>query len=151
MIFFRRTMELHLFFCYSWISLIWHIFPCQFYIFITLDPWLFLKVLNKVKSEYLHKPESLLIIDLLPFAKLLELLAINHSLSERRTIFVSQLLKFVVFWLFYNLHGCALPCSWLDNAIWFSTLPGCQGSCGIVPNGPADLVVSFNIHQGLKC
>ena len=25
------------------------------------------------------------------------------------------------FWLLYNLHGCALPCSWLDNVIWFST------------------------------
>ena len=29
--------------------------------------------------------------------------------------------------------------------------PGCQGSCSIVRNGPAGLVVSFNICQGLKC
>ena len=29
--------------------------------------------------------------------------------------------------------------------------PGFQGYCGIVPNGPAGLVVSFNIRQGLKC
>ena len=28
---------------------------------------------------------------------------------------------------------------------------GCQVSCGIVPNGPASLVISFNIHQSLKC
>ena len=35
-----------------------------------------------------------LIIELLPFAKLLELLATDHSLSERRIIFVPWLLKF---------------------------------------------------------
>ena len=29
--------------------------------------------------------------------------------------------------------------------------PGCQGSCDIVPNGPAGSVVSFNIFQCLKC
>ena len=34
------------------------------------------------------------IIDLHPFAKPLELLAINHSSSERRIIFVPRLLKF---------------------------------------------------------
>ena len=28
--------------------------------------------------------------------------------------------------------------------------PGCQGSCGILPNGLADSVVFFNIRQGLK-
>ena len=29
--------------------------------------------------------------------------------------------------------------------------PGCQGPCGIVPNGPAGSVASFSICQGLKC
>ena len=38
---------------------------------------MFLKVLNKVNFKGLHKPKLYLIIDLLPFAKLL--LAINHS------------------------------------------------------------------------
>ena len=28
---------------------------------------------------------------------------------------------------------------------------GCRCSCVIVPNGPAGLIVSFNIRQGLKC
>ena len=28
---------------------------------------------------------------------------------------------------------------------------GCQGSCGIVPNGPAGSVISFNMRQGLVC
>ena len=40
------------------------------------------------------KPKLFLIIDLLLFAKLLELLAINHSSSERRVIFIPWLLKF---------------------------------------------------------
>ena len=44
----------------------------------------------------------------LPFAKLLDLLAINHSSSEKGIIFVSQSLKFSHVWLFYNFHGCAL-------------------------------------------
>ena len=52
---------------------------------------MFLEVLNK---EHLNKPKLFLIIDLLPFAKLLELLAINHSLMEMRMIFVPRLLKF---------------------------------------------------------
>ena len=42
----------------------------------------------------MHKPKLVVIIDLLPFAKLLELLAISHSLSERRIIFDPRLLKF---------------------------------------------------------
>ena len=29
-------------------------------------------------------------------------------------------------------------------------LPGCQGSCGILPNGLAGLVAFFNIPQGLR-
>ena len=44
-------------------------------------------------NRLLHKPKLLLIIDLLPFAKIVELLAINHSLSERRDNFVPQLMK----------------------------------------------------------
>ena len=59
-----------------------------------LDSWLILKVLNKVKFRALHKPKLFLIIKLLQFAKLLELLASNHSLAERRIIFVPRLLKF---------------------------------------------------------
>ena len=45
-------------------------------------------------SESLNNPKLFLIIDLLPLAKLLELLAINHSSSKMRIIFVPRLLKF---------------------------------------------------------
>ena len=55
---------------------------------------MFLKVLNKLISEGLHKRKLFLITGLLSFAKLLELLAINHSLSDRKIIFVRRLLKF---------------------------------------------------------
>ena len=44
--------------------------------------------------ECLQKPRLFLIIDVLQLAKLLELLAINHSWSERRIIFIPRLLKF---------------------------------------------------------
>ena len=54
---------------------------------------IFLKVLNKVNIRGLYKPK-LFIIDLLPFAKLLKLLAIDHTSPERRIIFVPWLLKF---------------------------------------------------------
>ena len=39
----------------------------------------------------------------------------------------------------------------LDNAIRFNTLPMALGSCGINPDGPTILFVSFNTRQGLKC
>ena len=54
---------------------------------------MFFNVLNMVISKGFQKPK-LLIIDLLPFAKLLELLAIDHSSSEKRIIFVPRFLKF---------------------------------------------------------
>ena len=93
-----------------------------------------------------------LAIDLLPFAKLLVLLAIDHSSSKRRIIFVSWLLKFPMFWLLCNVHGCALPHSFsLITRSGLASFPGCQDSCGIIPNGPAGPVPSFNIRQGLKC
>ena len=43
------------------------------------------------------------------------------------------------------------PAVELENLIWFVPFSGCQVFCGIVPNGAADLVVSFSIGQGLKC
>ena len=55
---------------------------------------MFFNVLNMVISKGFQKPKLLLIIDLLPFAKLLELLAIDHSSSEKRIIFVPRFLKF---------------------------------------------------------
>ena len=57
---------------------------------------MFLEVLNKVNIKYqrLYKPILFFIIDLLPFAEFLELLAIDHSLTERRIIFDPCLLKF---------------------------------------------------------
>ena len=89
---------------------------------------------------------------MLPFAKLLELLAIDHSLSEKRIIFVPQWLKFshvlVVLQLAWVRASPQL--SWITRS-GLAPFPGCQGSCGIVSNGSAGLVVSFNICQGLKC
>ena len=54
---------------------------------------IFLKVLNKANIRALI-PKLFLIIDLFPFAKLLELLAIDHNSPEKRIIFTPQLLKF---------------------------------------------------------
>ena len=55
-------------------------------------------------------------------------------------------------WWFYNFHGCALPHSWVGYCDPVQhPFQGCQGSCGIVPNGLLGLVVSFNIHQRLNC
>ena len=104
-----------LFFGHSQISLICLIFSLPdlyFYAISFIPVTMFLKDLNNVNFRALTQTKLFLIIDVLSFAKLLELLAINYSLSERRIIFVPQLLLFsqvVVF--FYNLHGCALLCS----------------------------------------
>ena len=99
----------------------------------------------------LYKPK-LFIIDLLPFAKLLELLAIDHSSSKRRIIFAPRWLKFshVVVVLQLAWVRTSPQLSWITQS-GLASFPGCQGSYGIVPNGPAGLVVSFNIRQGLKC
>ena len=43
-----------------------------------------------------------------------------------------------------------LQLNWITQSA-LVPFPGCQGSCGIVPNGPAGLVASINIRQGLKC
>ena len=89
---------------------------------------------------------------MLPFAKLLELLGIDYSLSERRIIFVPQWLKFshVLVVLQLAWVRTSPQSSWITRSI-LAPFAGCQGSCGIVSNGPAGLVVSFNIRQGLKC
>ena len=57
-----------------------------------------------------------------------------------------------------SCYGCLITCMGahfptveLDNPIRFRIFPGCLGSCGIVPDGPTGLVVSFNIGQRLKC
>ena len=60
---------------------------------------MFLKVLDNIfespgLSECLYNPKLFLIIYLLPFTKLLELLAIDHGWSEVSIIFVPLLLKF---------------------------------------------------------
>ena len=55
---------------------------------------MFLKVLNKVNFRVCAHTLKFFIIDLVQFAKLLELLGIHDSLCERRIVFVHQLLKF---------------------------------------------------------
>ena len=65
------------------------------------------------------------------FGKFLELLAINHSLSERRDI-VTQLLKLYHFLVVLQL-------AWVPTSLQFIFItrlglvlsPGCQSSCGI--------------------
>ena len=75
-----------------------------------------------------------------------------HSSSKRRAIFHHQLLR--------PFHALvALQLAWVCTSMQVGCLTqsdlalfrGCQVSCGIVPNGPADSVISFNIHQGLNC
>ena len=99
----------------------------------------FLKIINKVK------------FDLLLLAELLELLAINHSSFERRIISVLWLLDFSYVLVVYNLHGVctSLQLSWVTRSA-LEPFPGCQHSCGIVPNGLICLVISFNVSHGLK-
>ena len=84
--------------------------------------------------ECLHKSRLFLIIDLILFAKLLELLTINYSLSERRIIFVPGLLKFLMFWLLFNLHRIMhLPAVESNNAksgfLWHSCKWDCRFGC----------------------
>ena len=44
----------------------------------------------------------------------------------------------------------SLQLSWITRS-GLAPFPRCQGSCGIVPNGPAGLVISFNKHHSLQC
>ena len=83
---------------------------------------IFLKVLNKVNSECLNKPRLFLTIELLPFAKLLELSAINHGLSERRIIFFLVVEVLPCSGCFINYIGVHFPVIELDNTIWCNTL-----------------------------
>ena len=63
-------------------------------------------------------------------------------------------------WVFVFLpySGCFITCmgvhfpalSWITQSC-LAPIPECQGSCGIVPNTPSDLVVSFSTCQGFKC
>ena len=114
---------------------------------------MFLKVLNKVNAKVVMQTEIISYYWLTPVRKFLELLAINHISSEMRIIFVPLLLKFYHVLVVLYLHGCTLPHSWLIELAWsgLAPIPGYQGSCCIVPNGPTGLFNSFNIRQGLKC
>ena len=55
--------------------------------------------------------------------------------------------------------GCFTLLAWVHISLHLSwkmqsglaPFQGCQGSCGMVPNGSASFFVSFNICQGLKC
>ena len=75
---------------------------------------------------HLYKPK-LFIIDLLPFAKLLELLAIDHSSSKRRIIFAPRWLKFshvlVVLQLAWVRTSPQL--SWIAQS-GLAPFPGCR-------------------------
>ena len=126
-----------LFFGHSRISLICLIFSLPdlcFYTISFIPLTMFLKDLNNVNFRALTQTKLFLIIDVRSFAKLLELLAINYSLSERRTIFVPQLLMFShVVGFFITCLGSHFSAVELDNVVHFSTFPGCQSSCGIVP------------------
>ena len=77
----------------------------------------------------MYKPKLFLNIDLLPFAKLLELLAINDSSCERRIISVLFLVVEVLpcSGCFITCTGAHFPAVELDNAIWFSILSRMSG------------------------
>ena len=118
------TMEFCRLFCHSKISLI-----CLIYLSFP-NLFLYHQIHNNVfesskegKFQSAYRNRLFLIIDLLLFAKLLELLAINHSSSERRIIFCSLVVEII------PCSGCFMTCMGahflaveLDNAIWFSTL-----------------------------
>ena len=108
---------------------------------------MFLKVLNKVSNFRALFTNLNYFVSLLALVrKILGVITINQSLSERGITFFLPCSG-----CFITCMGAHFPAVALDNAIRFSTFPGCQGSCGIVPNGPAGSVVSFNISQDLKC
>ena len=88
-------MEFH-WFSYHFQILIYliHLSFSNLYLYAIRSITLFLKVLNKVNFKVLAQTKLFLIIDLFPCIKLLELLAVNHSSSERSIIFVPRLLKF---------------------------------------------------------
>ena len=71
-------------------------------------------------SQCLHRPKLFLIIGLLLFTKLLELLAINHSLPESRII-CSSVVEVL------PCSGAHFSAGELDNVIWFSTLSRMSG------------------------
>ena len=152
MTFFHATAEFRCFFHHLWILLIclMYLSLLNLYFYTIRSMTIFLKVVNRVNLEYLLKPKLFLIIDLILFAKLMELLAINHCLSERRIIFAPWLLKFSHVVLVIQL-------AWVRTSLQFSWImrsslvpfPGCQDSCGIVPNGRAGSI-SLYIRQGLN-
>ena len=97
---------------------------------------MFLIVYIRLISECLHQPKLLLIVDTLSFEKLSELLAINYSSYERRNSFISRLLKLShVLILFQLAWVCTSPQLSRITQSGLAPLGGCQGSCGIVPNG----------------
>ena len=80
-----------------------------------------LKVLNKVNFR-------VFVIDLLSFAKLLELLAINDSASERRIILFPSVVEVLsCSGCFITWMGAHFPADELHNMTWFSTLSRMSG------------------------
>ena len=132
-------------FCYSRISLICLIYLSllNLYFYTIRSKAMFLKVLTKVKHYYWLTYSH---------SQNLELLAINHSSSERRIIFVPRLLKLshILVVLYFAWVRTSPHLSWIMRSN-LATFPGCQGSCGKVSNGPTGSVVSFSVRQGLKC
>ena len=128
--FFCQTMELHLFFCYSGMSLIYLTYLWQICIFIPLDPWMFLKVLNKANFTALKQTSVISYYWLTPilFTKLLELLAINHSFVWKEDNFCSLVFEVLpCSGCFITCMGGHFPAVELDNAIQFSTLSRMSG------------------------
>ena len=134
-------------FCHSWIALV-----CLIYLYLpnlyfyTIRSMMFLKVLSKVDIREFILTQIISYYWLTPVCK-----TVRVGLKGGSFLFLGGWSS-PMFWLFYNLHECALPTqlSWMTRS-GLAPCPGCQGSCGIVPNGPVASIVSFNIHQGLKC
>ena len=112
-----------------------------------------LKVLNKVNIRALIQTYSTIstytnyfLLDLLLFTKLMKLLVINHSLSERWIVFVLRLLKFshvLVVLLFF-------PAVELDNVIRFSTPSTMSGLLWHSSKWACQFVFFFQYMPGLE-
>ena len=86
--------------------------------------------------------------------KYLESLSINNSSCESWVIFVPWLSKLSHVLVVLQLAWAHISpqMSWITLS-GLAPSPGCQGSCGTIPNGPARTVIFFNMsgHEVLAC
>ena len=80
----------------------------------------------------------------------MHLLAIKHSLSKSKIFFFPVIEVCQCSGSFITCIGVQFRAvDWIMRS-GLASFPVCQGSCGIVPNGPTGSGVSFSIHHSLK-